>query len=98
MGTTSLKQCKHCQEMKPEFEKTSNEMRDYGIKFGYVNEKGNNMLVGKYVADPHTHMVSYPKIVVILGEEVVGEVPGHYRNSHAFKFWFDNTFTIQKEL
>lgn len=42
-------------------------MEGYGLKFGYVDEKGNNNLVGKYVADPHTHMVSYPKIAVILG-------------------------------
>ena len=42
-------------------------MSSSGIKFGYVNQKGNGNLVGKYVADPVTHMVSYPKVAMILG-------------------------------
>ena len=72
-------------------------MSSYGVKFGYVDEK-NNRLVGQYVSDPVTHMVSFPKIMMVLGEEVLGEVPGNMRNSHAFKFWFDNTFKIKEEL
>lgn len=47
-------------------------MSDYGLKFGYVNEKDNRNLISKYVVDPATHMVSYPKVFVILGDEVLG--------------------------
>jgi hypothetical protein len=42
-------------------------MQSYGVKFGMVNEKGNNNLINKYVVDQKTYMVSYPTVLVILG-------------------------------
>jgi hypothetical protein len=42
-------------------------MKTYGVKFAFVNEKGNNRLTSKYVADPVTHRLAYPALVVILG-------------------------------
>ena len=42
-------------------------LAEHGVKLGHVGEK-NNKLVDDYVVDHATHMVSYPKLKVFLGE------------------------------
>jgi len=52
------------------------------VKLGLVNDKGNDKLIGEYVVDHKTHMVSYPKMFVFLGEELMGDVPPGLRTSN----------------
>ena len=59
--------CGHCQQLKPEFSKVSLRLAELGVRTGIVDEK-NNGLIGKHVVDQETHMVSYPKMKVFLGE------------------------------
>jgi len=53
---------------------------DNGVKLGVVNEKSSR-LINDYVVDHKTHMVSYPKLKVFLGEEMLGDVPPGLRTA-----------------
>jgi hypothetical protein len=52
----------------------------YGVKLGHV-DSNNNKLVSDYVVDHKTHMVSYPKLKVFLGSELMGDVPSGLRTA-----------------
>ena len=41
-------------------------------------------------------MVSYPKVLVFLGEETMGEVPSNYRKTDQMYYWFVNEFGFNK--
>lgn len=58
-----------------------------GVKVGHVDEKGNRKLINDYVVDQQTHMVSYPKLKVFLGEEVLAEVPMGLRSADDIYYW-----------
>jgi len=62
-----LIKCGHCKHLKPEFEILSTELTSYGVKLGHVTDKQND-LINQFVVDHKTHMVSYPKMKVFLGE------------------------------
>ena len=54
---------------------------------GHVDEKNNRKLIDDHVVDHNTHMVSYPKLKVFLGSEVLTEVPGGLRNADSIYHW-----------
>ena len=43
-------------------------LAEYGVSVGHVDEN-NHDLVNDFVVDHKTHMVSYPKLLVFLGDE-----------------------------
>ena len=87
LGISYFTQCGHCQHLKPEIEKLAPRLQKLGVRTGQVNEK-NNKLINDYVVDHNTHMVSYPKLKVFLGEEVIAEVPSGMRNEAMIYEWF----------
>lgn len=60
---------------------------------GHVNEH-NQKLVNDFVVDHTTHMVSYPKLFVFLGEEKLGEVPSGLRTSPQIYHWFKKEYDL----
>lgn len=52
-----------------------------------MDEKGSRNLVNDYVVDHKTHMVSYPKLKVFLGSEVLADVPMGLRNADDIYYW-----------
>ena len=64
--------------MKPEIERLAPRLEKLGVKTGVVDEKSSR-LVNDYVVDHNTHMVSYPKMKVFLGQEVLADVPSAFR-------------------
>ena len=63
---------------------------------GHVGEK-NQKLVSDFVVDHKTHMVSYPKLFVFLGEENMGQVPGGMRNAASISHWVKDTFNLDAD-
>ena len=47
-----------------------------------------------HVVDHKTHMVSYPKLKVFLGEELMGDVPPGMRNANAIFSWFKENYNL----
>ena len=43
-------------------------MEEIGVKLGFVDEHVSRKLINDHVVDHTTHMVSYPKVKVFLGE------------------------------
>ena len=41
-------------------------------------------------------MVSYPKVIVFLGEEIMGEVPGNFRKTDQMYYWFINEYGFNR--
>ena len=60
---------------------------EHGVKLGHVTDKNNN-LVNRFVVDHSTHMVSYPKMKIFLGEELLGDVPPGLRTASEIGSWF----------
>jgi hypothetical protein len=54
---------------------------------GHVTDK-NHDLINKFVVDHATHMVSYPKLKIFLGEELLGDVPPGLRTANDISSWF----------
>lgn len=94
MGTFILNQCGHCTHLKPEIEKLAPLLADYGVGIGHVGEH-NSKLVNDFVVDHTTHMVSYPKLLVFLGEENMGPVPPGMRSAPQILHWFKTTFDLE---
>lgn len=89
-----LIQCGHCTQLKPEIEKLAPLLAEYGVSIGHVGE-GNRQLVNDFVVDHTTHMVSYPKLFVFLGEENMGPVPPGLRSAPQILNWFKNTYDLE---
>ena len=66
-----------------------------GIKIGHVQDK-NSKLINDYVVDHKTHMVSYPKLKVFLGEEILAEVPPGIRNAQQMFAWFKKEYSLNE--
>jgi len=60
---------------------------------GHVGEH-NNQLVNDFVVDHKTHMVSYPKLFVFLGEENMGQVPGGLRSADQLLNYVKDTYNL----
>lgn len=60
---------------------------------GHVDEN-NRDLVDKFIVDHKTHMVSYPKLIIFLGEEKMGEVPSGLRSSGQIYAWIKNEYGL----
>ncbi len=71
-------------------------MAEHGVKLGFVTDK-NNDLVDKFVVDHKTHMVSYPKLKVFLGEELLGDVPPGLRTAQDIKSWFLKQYGLAEQ-
>ena len=93
MGTSFDTQCGHCTNLKPEIEKVAPMLNDLGVTVGHVDEK-NQKLVSDFVVDHKTHMVSYPKLFVFLGEEKMGQLPGGLRNAVSILNWIKDTYNL----
>lgn len=63
------------------------------MKLGIVGDK-NPKLVDKFVVDHKTHMVSYPKLKVFLGEELLGDVPPGLRSAVEIQSWFSKQYGV----
>lgn len=68
-------------------------LAELGVSVGHVGEN-NQRLVNDFVVDHKTHMVSYPKLFVFLGEEKLGEVPGGLRSAPQIYHWFKNEYKL----
>jgi hypothetical protein len=68
-----------------------------GVSVGHVGEN-NQKLVNDFVADHKTHMVSYPKLLVFLGEENMGQVPSGLRNAPQIYNWFKNEYNLKEAV
>ncbi len=68
-------------------------MAELGVSVGHVDSE-NPSLVNDFVVDHTTHMVSYPKLLVFLGEENMGPVPSGLRNSAQILHWFKTTYEL----
>jgi len=68
-------------------------LADLGVSVGHVDEHSRN-LVDKYVVDHQTHMVSYPKLMVFLGEEKMGDAPPGLRTAPQLFHWFKSTYNM----
>lgn len=55
----------------------------------------NQQLVNDFVVDHTTHMVSYPKLKVFLGEELLGDVPPGLRSAPQILHWFKNNYNLE---
>lgn len=66
------------------------------MKLGLVTDK-NNGLIDKYVVNHETHMVSYPKVKVFLGEELMGDVPPGLRTAAEIKSWFLKQYGLNEQ-
>ena len=53
---------------------------------GHVDEK-NHKLINDYVVDHNTHMVSYPKLKLFLGPELLADVPSGLRSENQIYDW-----------
>lgn len=66
-----------------------------GVFVGHVGEN-NQKLVNDFVVDHTTHMISYPKLLVFLGEEKMGEVPMGFRNAAQIYHWFKKEYNLSE--
>lgn len=66
---------------------------ELGVSVGHVDENDRE-LVNRYVVDHKTHMVSYPKLHVFLGEEQMESVPPGMRSAPQILQWFKSTFDL----
>lgn len=64
------------------------------MKVGIVDEH-QQPLVNRYVVDHQTHMVNYPKTILFLGEDVLGEMPGTLRNAGHILYWFQGNYMLE---
>lgn len=71
-------------------------MEEVGVKLGFVDEHVSRKLINDHVVDQKTHMVSYPKIKVFLGEETMGEMPGNFRKADQMFAWFMKEFNFDQ--
>lgn len=94
MGTPSPIKCGHCTHLKPEIEKVAPMLLEYGVSVGHVGEQ-NSKLVNDFVVDHSTHMVSYPKLLVFLGNENMGSVPPGLRSAPQILNWFRSNFDLE---
>ena len=69
-------------------------LEELGVSVGHVGED-NRDLVNQFVVDHKTHMVSYPKLKVFLGEEQMESVPPGMRSAHQIFNWFRSTFNLE---
>jgi hypothetical protein len=69
-------------------------LQPFGIKVGHVNEKDNRKLISDHVVDHNTHMVTYPKLKVFLGKEMLTELPGSLRNQEQMYYWFVREYNL----
>lgn len=93
VGTVASTQCGHCTHLKPEIEKVAPLLGELGVAVGHVGEN-NQKLVNDFVVDHKTHMVSYPKLFVFLGQENLGQVPGGLRTAAQLYNWFKNEYKL----
>lgn len=93
MGIFVVMQCGHCTQLKPEIEKVAPLLAELGVSVGHVGED-NRELVDQFVVDHKTHMVSYPKLKVFLGEEEMESVPPGLRTAPQILSWFRTTFGL----
>lgn len=49
-----------------------------------------------HVVDHNTHMVSYPKLKVFLGPEVLTEVPPGLRKEDQIYYWFMKEYDLKE--
>lgn len=70
-------------------------LNELGVSVGHVGEN-NHRLVNDFVVDHTTHMVSYPKLFVFLGEEKMGEAPPGLRNAQQLYHWFKNEYKLDE--
>lgn len=70
-------------------------MAQYGVTVAHVDEN-NKQLVNDFVVDHKTHMVSYPKLLVFLGEEQMEGVPPGMRTASQILGWFKSTFSLEQ--
>jgi hypothetical protein len=71
-------------------------LRELGVSVGHADEH-NRDLVDKFIVDHKTHMVSYPKLIVFLGEEKMGEVPSGLRTAGQIYQWFKNEYSLTSQ-
>ena len=67
------------------------------MKVGHVDEKNNQKLINKYVVDHKTHMVGYPKLKVILGDEELAEIPGSVRKADLIYNWIAKEYNLTEQ-
>lgn len=91
-----LIQCGHCNNLKPHIEQVTPQLQELGVSVGHVDEK-NHELVNQFVVDHKTHMVSYPKLLVFLGDEQMESVPPGLRSAPQILNWFKQTFSLENE-
>lgn len=72
-------------------------LAEYGVTVGHVDEN-NKQLVNDFVVDHKTHMVSYPKLFVFLGDENMGSVPAGLRNAPQIINWFKSNFDLPEAV
>ena len=72
-------------------------LNELGVSVGHVGES-NQRLVNDFVVDHTTHMVSYPKLFVFLGEEKLGEVPQGLRNAAQLFHWFKKEYNLEESI
>lgn len=65
---------------------------------GHVDEKNNRKLIDDHVVDHNTHMVSYPKLKVFLGSEVLTEVPSGLRNQEQLYHWIVKEYNLNENV
>ena len=72
-------------------------LNSLGVQVGHVDEKGNNKLINDYVVDQKTHMVSYPKLKVFLGTELLTAVPSSYRKADQIYDWITQEYDLSEQ-